>query len=35
MRDDRLYLVYILECIDRIEVFTIEGEQLFVEDIKT
>lgn len=35
MRDDRLYLVYILECIDRIEVFTIEGEQLFIEDIKT
>ncbi|OGO33511.1 MAG: hypothetical protein A2Z16_14620 [Chloroflexi bacterium RBG_16_54_18] len=35
MRDDRLYLVYILECIERIEAFTVEGEQGFLEDIKT
>jgi uncharacterized protein with HEPN domain len=35
MKEDRLYLVYILECIDRIETYTTTGKQYFFDDIKT
>ncbi|OPY56236.1 MAG: hypothetical protein A4E51_00544 [Methanosaeta sp. PtaU1.Bin055] len=30
MKDDRLYLVHILECIDRIERYTAEGKKAFL-----
>jgi len=35
MKDDRLYLVHILECIDRIERYTAEGKEAFMADEKT
>lgn len=35
MKDDRLYLTHILECIAKIERFTREGEQAFLSDDKT
>ena len=35
MTTDRLYLVHILECIEKIERFTIEGKQSFSADEKT
>lgn len=35
MKDDKLYLTHILECIQRIEKFTVEGKENFLEDIKT
>lgn len=35
MKDDRLYLVYILECIDRIERYTSEGKEQFLADERT
>ncbi|QQR81441.1 MAG: DUF86 domain-containing protein [Deltaproteobacteria bacterium] len=35
MKDDRLYLTHILECIERIQDFVKEGEQVFLADIKT
>jgi len=35
MRDDRLYLVHIGECIARIEQYTQEGKQAFFDDLKT
>lgn len=35
MKDDRLYLVYIRECLDRIESYTEGGKQAFMADIKT
>ena len=35
MKDDRLYLVYIGECIDRIDTYTAEGKAAFLNDLKT
>ena len=35
MKDDGLYLVHILECIDRIERYTADGGDAFMEDTKT
>jgi uncharacterized protein with HEPN domain len=35
MKDDRLYLVHILDCIDHILQFTREGKDSFVADRKT
>lgn len=35
MKDDRLYLLYIRECIARIEAYTAEGSDAFFDDIKT
>ena len=31
MKDEKLYLIHILECIERIEGYTISGEQAFVD----
>ncbi|MDQ3005307.1 MAG: DUF86 domain-containing protein [Chloroflexota bacterium] len=35
MKDDRLYLIYIREAIERIEEYTQEGKQVFLEDHRT
>ncbi|HYP40011.1 MAG TPA: DUF86 domain-containing protein [Chloroflexia bacterium] len=35
MKDDRLYLIHISECIARIEQYTSEGRERFLEDAKT
>lgn len=35
MKDDRLYLVHVLECIDRIERYTAEGKMAFMADERT
>lgn len=35
MKDDRLYLVHIRECIDRIQIYTSEGKDAFFTDTKT
>lgn len=35
MKDDRLYLTHILECITKIERFTTEGKDAFLSDDKT
>jgi uncharacterized protein with HEPN domain len=35
MKDDRLYLVYIRECIERIERYAAEGREAFFADTKT
>ena len=35
MKDDRLYLVHVLECIDRIERYTAEGKKAFMADERT
>lgn len=35
MRDDRLYLVHIQECIERIERYTADGKDAFFADDKT
>ena len=35
MKDDRLYVIHISECIGRIEAFTAEGKAAFVKDLKT
>jgi uncharacterized protein with HEPN domain len=35
MKDDRLYLIHIQEAIGRIEEYTQEGEEYFLEDRKT
>ena len=35
MKDDRLYLIHIRECIDRIEQYTPGGKDAFFADIKT
>jgi uncharacterized protein with HEPN domain len=35
MKDDRLYLVHVLECIDRIERYTTEGKEAFLADERT
>lgn len=35
MKDDRLYLIHIQEAIERIEEYTQEGKEYFLEDRKT
>ena len=35
MKDDKLYLTHIQECISRIEQYTREGKDQFLADIKT
>jgi len=35
MKDDGLYLVHILECIERIERYTVDGGDAFMKDTKT
>lgn len=35
MKDDRLYLVHIVECARRIERYTADGREAFFEDLKT
>ncbi len=35
MKEDKLYLIHIGECIKRIEQFTIEGRESFINDLKT
>jgi uncharacterized protein with HEPN domain len=35
MKNDRLYLVHIIECIEKIERFTTEGKDSFLLDDKT
>lgn len=35
MKDDRLYLIHILECLARIERYTAEGKDAFLHDTKT
>jgi len=35
MKDDRLYLLHIVECISRIERYTAEGREAFLSDNKT
>ncbi len=35
MKDDRLYLVHILECLSRIEQYTRDGKDAFMLDTKT
>ena len=35
MKDDRLYLIHIQEAIERIEEYTQEGKEYFLEDHKT
>ena len=35
MTDDWLYLIHILECIERIELYTSEGEGSFIVDTRT
>jgi uncharacterized protein with HEPN domain len=34
-KDDSLYLIHILECIDRIQRYTVDGGDAFIEDTKT
>lgn len=35
MKDDRLYLLHIRECLQRIELFTADGREAFLSDVKT
>jgi len=35
VKDDRLYLIHIKECIERVIMYTEEGKDFFFEDIKT
>ena len=35
MKDDRLYLIHIRECIERIEQYTVGGKDAFFADLKT
>lgn len=35
MKDDRLYLIHILECIKRIERYTVDGGKAFIDDTRT
>jgi len=35
VKDDRLYLIHICECIGRIERYTVEGKETFLRDEKT
>ena len=35
MKDDRLYLIHVRECIERIEQYTLGGKDAFFTDAKT
>ncbi len=35
MKDNGLYLIHIQECLTRIELYTVEGKDAFLTDIKT
>lgn len=35
MKNDRLYVIHVVECINRILEFTIEGKTFFLSDLKT
>jgi len=35
MKDERLYLIHIAECIEKIEQYTTEGKAVFLRDTKT
>ena len=35
MKDDKLYLLHISECLDRIDRYVSEGEMQFMKDTKT
>ena len=35
MKDDKLYLIYIVECLSRIQQYTVEGKDGFMRDSKT
>ena len=35
MKDDRLYLEHIIECIGKIEAYVVEGKESFLQDPKT
>ena len=35
MKDDRLYLIHILECVERIEHYTVDGGEAFIDDTRT
>ena len=35
MKDDRLYLIHIKECIERVKSYTEKGKENFFEDTKT
>lgn len=35
MKDSRIYLIHIRDCITRIKQYTVEGKQVFFQDIKT
>ena len=35
MKDDRLHLIHIVECVSRIELYTAEGKDAFLRDGKT
>jgi len=35
MRDNRVYLIHIRDCIQRIEIYTAEGKTAFFADLKT
>jgi uncharacterized protein with HEPN domain len=35
VKDDRLYLIHIFECLARIDRYTAEGKEAFMRDCKT
>ncbi len=35
MKDEKLYVVHILECVQRIENYTVGGKKAFFDDIKS
>lgn len=35
MKDGRVYLIHIRDCINRIKQYTIEGKEVFLNDMKT
>jgi len=35
MKDNRVYLIHIRDCIQRIETYTVEGKAAFFADLKT
>jgi len=35
MKDERLYLTHIIECFERIEQYTVDGKEAFLNDSKT
>jgi len=35
MKDSRIYLIHIRDCISRIKQYTVEGKEVFFQDIKT